>query len=201
MTNGANVAPSAPPATRALPRGTPGGANDFPAIIVIDPPWRFASNSAAKPGRNAMRHYPCMTDAEIAALPVGEWAAKDALLFMWTTSPMLARSIGIPTAWGFRYVSQLVWVKSRIGTGFWARNRHELVLIYKRGKFACPRPAPFPDSVISEPQRQHSRKPEALQDRIDAAWPDLPKIEVFARQSRPGWVAWGNETQKFETAA
>lgn len=36
MTNGANVAPSAPPATRALPRGTPGGANDFPASSRLD---------------------------------------------------------------------------------------------------------------------------------------------------------------------
>lgn len=166
-------------------------------LIVIDPPWMFSSNSKEKPGRNAMRHYPCMTDAEIEALPVAEWANKDALLFMWVTAPMLRRAIMIPEAWGFRYVSELVWTKDRIGTGFWVRNRHEPVLIYKRGKFPCPKPAPFGDSVMSGQQREHSRKPDSLQDRIDAVWPDASKLEVFARQRRPGWDAWGNETGRF----
>jgi N6-adenosine-specific RNA methylase IME4 len=171
------------------------------SIIVADPPWKFASNSVAKPGRNAMRYYPCMTDAEICALPVREWAEKAAILFMWTTVPMLERSLAVPRAWGFRYKSHLVWVKERIGTGFWARNRHELVLICTRGGFPCPRPSPFADSVITGQQRQHSRKPDQLQDDIDAAWPDLPKLEMFARQSRPGWTPWGNETERFEVAA
>lgn len=166
-------------------------------IILADPPWRFASNSETKPSRNAMRHYPCMRDAEISALPVADWAAPAALLLMWTTSPMLERSMAIPRAWGFRYVSSLVWTKDRIGTGYWARNRHELVLICKRGRFDCPRPAPFADSVISGQQREHSRKPDALHAQVDAAWPDARKLELFARQARPGWTAWGNETDRF----
>lgn len=167
-------------------------------IIVIDPPWKFSSNSQKKPGRNAMRHYPCMTDDEIRALPVGNWAAKDCLLFMWTTAPMLRRSIEIPEAWGFKYVSEMQWVKDRIGTGFLVRNRHEPILIYKRGKFPCPKPAPFSDSVISGQQREHSRKPDALQDRIDQVWPEEKKLEVFSRQDRDGWHSWGNEVGKFQ---
>ncbi|EYD71787.1 MT-A70 family methyltransferase [Limimaricola hongkongensis] len=166
-------------------------------IILADPPWRFASNSEAKPGRNPRRHYPCMRDEEICALPVARWAAPAALLLMWTTSPMLDRSMAIPRAWGFRYVSSLVWTKDRIGTGYWARNRHELVLICKRGRFDCPRPAPFADSVISGQQREHSRKPDALHAQIDAAWPEARKLELFARQERPGWTAWGNDTARF----
>jgi N6-adenosine-specific RNA methylase IME4 len=134
-------------------------------IVLADPPWRFSSNSKAKPGRNAMRHYACMKDAEIAAIPIP--AAKDSLLFMWTTAPMLARSMPILDAWGFTYVSHLVWLKSRIGTGFWVRNRHEIVLIAKRGKFPCPRPAPFSDSVIASPSREHSRKPDQTYARIE----------------------------------
>lgn len=167
---------------------------DYP-IIVTDPPWRFSSNSKAKPGRNARRHYPCMTDADLCTLDIP--ALPDAIMFCWTTAPMLVRSLAVTDAWGFRYVSQLVWIKDRIGTGFWARNRHEIVLVCKRGKFPCPKPAPFPDSVITGGQREHSRKPEALQDMIDAAWPDLPKLEMFARRPRPGWNAWGNETMRF----
>lgn len=170
-------------------------------IILADPPWKFASNSAAKPGRNAMRHYDCMTDAEICGLPVKAWSADNALLFMWTTAPMLERSLAVPRAWGFRYKSQLVWVKDRAGTGFWARNRHEIVLICRRGKFPCPKPAPFADSVIEGEQRQHSRKPDGLQDMIDAVWPGARKLEMFARQMRPGWGAFGNEVTKFAEAA
>lgn len=166
-------------------------------IIVIDPPWKFSSNSKEKPGRNAMRHYPCMTDDEIRALPVRDWAEKNCLMFMWVTAPMLRRAIDIPEAWGFKYVSELIWVKERIGTGFWVRNRHEPVLIYKRGKFPCPRPAPFNDSIISGQQREHSRKPDFLQDHIDQTWPEMSKLEVFSRQQRIGWTNWGNEVGKF----
>lgn len=166
-------------------------------IIVADPPWRFSSNSVEKPGRNAMRHYPCMKDAEISSIPVKDWAAPKAMLFMWTTAPMLARSLPVLGAWGFRYVSQIIWVKSRIATGFWVRNRHEICLVAKRGAFPCPKPAPFPDSVIVAPQREHSRKPEQLQDRIDAVWPDVTKLEMFARRERAGWEMWGNDTGKF----
>lgn len=167
-------------------------------IIVADPPWKFSSNSKAKPGRNAMRHYPCMSDAEICALPVVQWAADNALLFLWTTAPMLARSLPVIGAWGFRYVSQLVWAKDRVGTGFWVRNRHEIVLVAKRGKFPCPSPAPFPDSIIAGAQREHSRKPETLQGRIDEVWPDAAKLEMFARRQRSGWTTWGNQTDLFE---
>jgi N6-adenosine-specific RNA methylase IME4 len=105
----------------------------------------------------------------------------------------------ILSAWGFCYVSQLVWVKHAIGTGFWARNRHEIVLIGTRGRFACPRPAPFADSVIVADRREHSRKPEALHAMVEAvlAWRDLPKVELFARAPRPGWTAWGNDTERF----
>lgn len=170
-------------------------------IIVADPPWKFASNSAARPGRNAMRHYPCMSGAEICTLPVKEWVPKDALLLMWTTAPMLERSLAIPRAWGFKYKSQLVWVKDRIGTGFWARNRHEIVLICRRGKFECGRPAPFADSVMTGGQKEHSRKPETLQAIVDGRWPNARKLEMFARRQRPGWDTWGNDTNKFEAAA
>lgn len=169
------------------------------SVIYADPPWRFASNSAALPGRNPMRHYPCMTDADICALPVREWAAPSAVLLMWTTAPMLERSLAIPRAWGFRYKSNVVWNKGRIGTGYWARNRHEHLLICTRGKFSCPRsPVLFPDSVIESRRREHSRKPDAVAARIEEIWPELPKLELFARQRRFGWTVFGNETDRFD---
>lgn len=170
-------------------------------LILADPPWKFSSNSEDKPGKNPMRHYSCMPLADIAALPVREVAAKDALLFMWTTAPFAELSWSVLEAWGFSYVSQMVWVKDRPATGFWVRNRHEIVYIAKRGKPKCPRPAPFPDSVMQGQQREHSRKPDSLHTQIEAAFPKARKLEMFARERRPGWSAWGNETAKFNKVA
>ena len=170
-------------------------------VILADPPWAFASNSEAKPGRNARRHYPCMKVAEIAAMPVTDWAAKSALLLMWTTSPFLPDAIDVIRAWGFKYKSHIVWDKGRIGTGYWARSSHEPLLIATRGKFPCPKPALFPTSVIAAARRAHSRKPDDVHQIVDARIPDARKLELFARQERDGWEAWGNETDKFEAVA
>lgn len=172
-------------------------------IILADPPWRFKSNSKEKPGRNALGHYDCMELEEIKALPVPDVAAKDALLLLWVTVPFLKMGLETAEAWGFKYISELSWTKDRIGTGFWARNRHEPVLICKRGKFPCPKPAPFADSVIEGQQRQHSRKPDRLHEMIAAVsdWSDSRKLEMFARESRPGWTTWGDQTTKFDAAS
>lgn len=170
-------------------------------IVVADPAWRFASNSKAKPGRNAMRHYDCMTVAEIAAMPIRYIVAQDALLLMWVTVPFSHMAYDVIEAWGFRPKSQLVWAKSRIATGYWARNQHELCIIARRGKFPCLRPALFPTSIIPGETREHSRKPEWVQDQIDARFPAAAKLELNARRQRAGWTVWGNETEKFEEAA
>lgn len=186
--------------TSTLERAAPGPFADCPGpfdVILADPPWKFTSNSAAKPGRNAMRHYSCMKLDEIAALPVKDIAARDALLFMWVTVPFAELAFTVSRAWGFKYVSQLSWDKERKGTGFWAQNEHELLYICKRGKFPCPRPAPFPYSVIRGQRREHSRKPDQLHSDIERAFPGTRKIELFAREARQGWQAWGNQTDKF----
>ena len=171
-------------------------------VILADPPWKFASNSAARPGRNALRHYDCMTVVEIAALPVRQIAAKSALLLMWTTSPFAAGAHSVIAAWGFRYVSQVVWIKDRIGTGYWARNRHETLMIAKRGGFPCPKGGLFKDSVITEPRREHSRKPDFAHDAVERFLPiELQRIELFSRTNRPGWTHWGDQTGKLGEVA
>lgn len=169
----------------------------FP-IILADPPWDFSGNSVERPGRNARRHYPCMKTSDLCAIPVAELSAKDAILLMWATVPMLEQALKLMRAWGFRYKSQLVWPKGRIGTGYWARNAHEFVLIGRRGRFPCDRPALFPTSIIPGARRGHSRKPEWVQEIIEARHHEAPKLELFARVARPGWFALGNQTDKFE---
>jgi hypothetical protein len=125
------------------------------------------------------------------ALPVREIVAKQAMLFLWATVPMLPQALATMDAWGFKYVSGLCWQKGRIGTGYWVRNKHELLLIGKRGGFPAPRPAMFPTSIIQGGQREHSRKPDWVHEVIEAKLPDTRKVELFARQGRFGWASWG----------
>lgn len=48
--------------------------------------------------------------------------------------------------------------------------------------------------LIVAPVTQHSAKPEAMQDLLEAMWPWAKRrLELFARRNRPGWDAWGNQ--------
>src|SRR5262249_39017054 len=130
---------------------------------------------------------------EICALPVSDLATDAAVLFLWTTAPHLQESFQTLAAWGFEYKTNAVWVKDKIGLGFFIRGQHELLLIATRGDMPSPLPAHRPPSVITAPRREHSRKPDETYKLIEAMYPELPKIELFARTVRPGWDVWGNE--------
>ena len=98
---------------------------------------------------------------------------------------------------GFAYVSGAVWVKDRIGTGYWFRNRHELLLVGTRGNVPAPAMGTQWDSVIAAAAGDHSAKPDAVLKMIEAYFPSVPKIELNCRGvPRPGWDAWGNEAAK-----
>jgi N6-adenosine-specific RNA methylase IME4 len=168
------------------------------AVLCADPPWHFeVYNEESGVERAAGNYYPTMSLDEICALPVLSLAAPDAILFMWTTAPHLQESFQVLAAWGFEYKTNAVWLKDKIGLGYFVRNQHELLLVATRGDMPSPSPANRPPSVISAPRREHSRKPDEAYALIEAMYPALPKLELFARQRRPGWDVWGNETDKF----
>lgn len=165
-------------------------------IVLADPPWRFKTRTDKGRSRSPdgpLGHYQTMSTEDIAALPIRALSSRDAVLYMWVTVPFLEIALGIANAWGFAYKSSMVWIKERKATGYWARNRHEIILICKRGRFPAPAPPLRPDSVIQGQQRGHSHKPDALHEIIEAAWPDAKKVELFARRHRPGWQAWGDQ--------
>jgi N6-adenosine-specific RNA methylase IME4/ParB-like chromosome segregation protein Spo0J len=172
------------------------------AVLYADPPWHFeVYNEESGVERAAANHYSTMSLDEICALPALNLASPDAALFMWTTAPHLRESFDVLAAWGFEYKSHIVWVKDKIGLGYFVRNQHELLLVATRGDMPSPSPANRPPSVIHAPRREHSRKPDAAYEMIECMYPELPKLELFARQQRPGWAAWGNETSKFGEVA
>lgn len=187
--------------------------------VLADPPWYFKTRGAfgqVKPGsRAADCHYSTLNLDQIKALPVGEIAATDAHLFLWATGPHLPQAFDVMAAWGFRYSGvAFTWVKLKrsfdarqlrivptldsdfhVGLGFTTRKNAEFCLLGRRGK--ARRNAKDVREIILSPLREHSRKPDEQYARIER-YCDGPYCELFARQQRPGWTAWGDQTDRFE---
>jgi N6-adenosine-specific RNA methylase IME4 len=153
-------------------------------VVLADPPFK---NPAVE------QRYPTMTVEEICAMPVSALATPDAVLFLWVPPALLAEGLRVMAAWGFRYVSQIIWDKQSPGWGRYVRQQHEILLIGTKGKPITPEPSDRPPSIVRAPRREHSRKPDEVYDIIERMYPSLPKIELFARYRRTGWAAWGNE--------
>lgn len=196
-------------------------------LILADPPWAFRTFNAAgrtptakKSFNEAEDHYSTMAFADMAALPVGERAAKDSLLAMWAVGSHLDEAIRLGEAWGFRFVTDVfVWMKQRLvggdqidlftgdipepkmSMGYHTRKQTEPCLLFKRGK-GLPVLDHSVRQVIIAPPREHSRKPDEQYDRLNRLYGTaVPRLELFARQAWPGWTAWGNQMGKFEVAA
>lgn len=179
-------------------------------VIYADPPWTFATYSAKGKGRSAEAHYDTMSLAEIEALPVASWAAPDAVLLMWATDPLLDRALKVIEHWGFTYKTVgFYWAKlnrgrSRLamterdfftGLGFWTRANPEPCLLATRGK--PKRRSGAVQKLVIAPRREHSRKPDEVCQRIEQLC-EGPYLEMFARESRPGWDTWGMQAGLFD---
>ncbi len=184
--------------------------------LIVDPPWFFKNRSEKGEGRNAVQHYGCMRLDDILALPVQQLAHRDGcLLWLWATWPMLREAIACLDAWQFRYVTGGPWHKktrhgkNAFGTGYVLRSASEPFLIGVRGDVPYGPDArrvrglietseDVDDSLLIEAVlREHSRKPDEQYRMLDMLVPDVPGAELFARQTRPGWRAWGNQSNKF----
>lgn len=173
-------------------------------VILADPEWRFEPYSRESGmDRAADNHYPTSATDGIASRDVASIAAPDCVLFLWATVPMLPDALRVMESWGFEYRSHLIWSKDRLGTGYWFRNKHELLLVGVRGAIPAPALGTQWPSVIEAAVGAHSAKPEQFLELIESYFPTLPKIELNRRgDARPGWDAWGNEaTQLDEVAA
>lgn len=192
------------------------------ALILADPAWQTVLWSGAErtPTQKAgADHYPTMSADAMAALPIADMAARDAVLAMWVIGSHLDQALALGRAWGFAYVTDLFyWLKQRrvrpdqidlftgdvapapIGMGRYTRNQIEPCLLFKRGKGVriCDHAI---RQLIVAPKREHSRKPDEQYPRLEALFGDVPRIELFARNRRPGWDAWGNQVDRFPVVA
>jgi N6-adenosine-specific RNA methylase IME4 len=202
------------------------GVGDNPAILFeplpeieggwpcihADVPLLFRSNSASRPGRNALRHYPCLKAEELATLPVKGIAARDGCLWFWVPGPFLAIGAHVPImrAWGFQPTAMgFVWVKTNpqaptlffterdlfFGPGLTTRKNCEYVILGRRGN--PKRLARDVFEVVIAPRRQHSRKPDEVYFRIERYCAG-PRLDLFARASRPGWTTWGDQARLYD---
>jgi len=171
-----------------LPPAPPPPEGPF-ELIYADPPWQLGNPDGPYAPE---QHYPTMPLEEIKRLAVP--AADDAVLYLWAVNSHLPDALAVMAAWGFEYRANDVWVKQSIGMGVWTRNRHELLLIGRRGKASPPDPDLRLASVVEAPRRKHSQKPSCFYERLEQLYPERSKLELFARgKARPGWTAWGNE--------
>lgn len=161
-------------------------------VIYADPPWSYG-NSMPDYATDQRDHYPVMAMSDICALPVREWAEEDAVLFLWVTSPILEESFQVIRAWGFKYKASFVWDKVLHNMGHYNSVRHEFLLVCTRG--SCqPDVRKLFDSVQSIERTEHSKKPEEFYDIIETIYPNGERLEMFARQPRKGWKAYGNQS-------
>jgi len=172
-------------------------------IIYADPAWKYYQGGY----KNQEQHYETLDINYIIKFidenkrHVKDLADENCILFLWTTSPMLPYMIELIKEWGFKYSTVgFVWVKSlkdgnnfHFGCGNWTRANCEYCLIGIKGKIE--RKDASISQIIYEPISKHSKKPAIVREKIVKLVGNLPRIELFARNKRPGWDFWGNEIE------
>lgn len=168
--------------------------------VLADPPWRFTNRTGkVAPEHRRLDRYSTMSLNDIASLPVTDACGVNAHCYLWVPNALLVEGLHVLKAWGFRYVSNVVWAKRRKdggpdgrGVGFYFRNVTELLLFGVRGSLRTLPPARSQVNMIESRKREHSRKPDEQYELIENCSPG-PFLELFARYPRAGWHAWGNE--------
>lgn len=160
-------------------------------VLLIDPPWQYEFSKSES--REIENHYPTMTMEELFELRVSDLSTQDSVMFMWATSPKLVEAMELLKAYGFEYVTNAVWVKDKIGMGYYFRQQHEILLVGKRGNLPVSQGGDRVSSVIEAPRGKHSSKPEIVHEIIEKMYPEYEKIEIFSRSKRNNWDSWGNQ--------
>jgi N6-adenosine-specific RNA methylase IME4 len=174
------------------------------ATVLADPPWRFTNRTGKMaPEHKRLSRYGTMTLEQIRALPIDALVLPTAHLYLWCPNALVPQGLEVMAAWGFSYKSNIVWHKVRKdggsdgrGVGFYFRNVTELILFGVKGKNARTlAPGRRQVNFMPSRKREHSRKPDAQYDLIEACSPG-PFLELFARGTRDGWASWGNQASE-----
>lgn len=162
-------------------------------IIYADPPWKYG-NAMPEYVTEPQDYYLLMSTADICNMPVKDICQKDAVLFLWSTSPHLPEALEVVKAWGFEYKTSFVWDKIKHNMGHYNSVRHEFLLVCTRGSCTPDNRVLF-DSVVSIERGEHSVKPDYFREIIEKLYIYGNKIELFAREAAAGWDVFGNQIQ------
>ena len=186
-------------------------------VIYADPPWHYHSKNYDsllhkikggdgttdnKYDAECAKHYPTLSIDEMKALPIPHIADKNCALFMWTTNAHLQGALDIMQAWGFTYRTiAFNWVKKypngnlRVLPGPWTNGGSEICLMGGKGNMKQFKRDPRVKQCLIQEVSKHSKKPQEIADRIVKLFPEVNRIELFARDAKPGWDVWGNEIE------
>lgn len=170
-------------------------------LIVADPPWQ-----QAKGGKKSVREntsgkpldYPVCSLKEIKEhLRAADALTLDnAVLFLWTIDKYLFEAEEIAKEMGYKLHARMIWNKvTGIPAAFTVRYGHEYLLYMYKGKLI---PVSTEErgkihTVFTEQVKRHSQKPEKSFEIINRLYPNLKKLEMYARLERNGYDCWGNE--------
>lgn len=168
-------------------------------VIYADPPWKYKTWTEG--GGTAEKHYPTMNLDDIIEMKdtIEKISDNNCILFLWVTFPCLLEGLKVMKEWGFTYKTcGFNWVKRNkksntffFGMGYWTRANSELCLIGTKGTIKRKSNKVF--QIVDTPIEEHSKKPDVVRDRIVELVGDIPRIELFARQTANNWDCWGNE--------
>ncbi len=167
-------------------------AQKYPSLVLADPPWKY--EFAETDSRQIENQYPSATVEDI--IDHRPETQNDCVLLLWATVAKLEEALEVMRGWGFTYKTHAVWDKQKIGMGYWFRGQHELLLVGTKGKISPPEAEHRVSSIFSEERGKHSEKPQCIYEWIENAFPTLKKLEMYCRNPREGWLAWGNETNE-----
>lgn len=161
-------------------------------LIVIDPAWEVGKiQRKVRPNQKPELDYVTMPFDEIKALPIGEMADTNSVIFLWTIQKWLPKSFELLDTWGFKYQRTLTWDKKNGMCLFGFHHRTEFVLFGYKGKIEIyPKRKAIP-TVFDGKSERHSAKPDEFYQLVQGLGKN--RVDVFARREREGWDVFGNE--------
>lgn len=176
-------------------------------LILADPPWKQAKGGKknVRPVSSGTKlDYPvCLLDEikehlrQATSLASGD----NTILFLWTIDKYLFEAQQIAEELGYKLHARMIWNKvTGIPAAFTVRYGHEYLLYMYKGKLI---PVATEErgkihTVFTEKVQRHSQKPEISYEIINRLYPDLKKLELYARQEHDGFDVWGNEVPVLE---
>lgn len=177
-------------------------------VLYPDPPWKYGNFDTSdhfKFSGMASEHYDTMTLDDLIALPVKEIVADNAMMFLWTTWPVLCsdnkKFFEMIDAWGFKpKTAAFVWMKTNkndgkpfFGMGTYTAANSEPCILCTRGKTKDMIKSNRVSQIIQSPLKKHSQKPDIVRKKIVQLVGEVPRLEMFGRSKVPGWDVFGND--------